>query len=322
MSRPAVLAAIGLAAIAVCAAPVHATTGTTTSAGPLAFIAELSGRVDVARSASKTSERGTLGLGLQRGDKLQISTGGKATLLFNDGNLLELPEKSTFTIAPRAKSAGGSDPLMASVFKSVSDGVVGGSREAGLVALAPVRGASKRMETILAPRQTEILEDRPTFRWQKVAGAQRYRIVVSGESGEIWRGETTDTTLAYPSNAKPLARGGDLAWELHALGDGGAALHDEESGFRIKPSDEAKTIREGADKIEKSAGDAGPFLVGAYLGGQGLYFDAIDRFQQLCAEHPAQPGPHEALGQLYRAVGLMDLAATELQTALTLNKQP
>ncbi len=311
-----------LAFLACTAGPIAAPVSATTGRSALAFIAEINGRVEVARPSSKNPERGTLGLPLQRGDKVQVSTGGSATLLFNDGNLVELSEKSSITVGAQAKKPGAEANLvMAGVFKSVSEGVVGGSRETGLVALAPVRGGSARAELILSPRQTEIMEARPRFLWHSVSGATRYRVSISGDAGELWQHETADTALGYPADAPPLPTGADLLWKLSAAGDRGP-LEDEENSFRIKPSEESAAIRLKLEQIEKNAGGAAPFLAGAYLGGQGLLLDAIARFERLCQKNPHQPGPHEALGQLYRAVGLMDLAATELQTALDLSREP
>jgi len=318
MRATALLAAACLTMVAACFSLAASSTSS-----PVAFIVATSGRVDVARSSSKNAERGTIGLGLLRGDKVQVAASGAATLLFSDGNLLELSEKSGITIGaqPKGTRRPEPDPVMANVFESVSEGVVGGSRETGLVALAPVRGGTGRKEIILAPRQTEILDDRPAFRWRGVQGADRYRVVVSGDAGELWQRETSDTSIAYPAGVAPLARETDLLWTLHASNESGP-LRDEEASFRIKPAKEADAIHSRLGQIEKDAPGAAPYLAGAYLAGQGLLLDAIDRLEALCHNRPSDPGAHEALGQLYRAVGLMDLAAAELQTALTLGRQP
>src|SRR3989449_8597207 len=50
-----------------------------TSSQSVAFIVATSGRVDVARPSSKSAERGTIGLGLLRGDKVQVAADGAAT---------------------------------------------------------------------------------------------------------------------------------------------------------------------------------------------------------------------------------------------------
>ncbi len=136
--RPTVfLAAACLGMVAACLS----LAASSTSNQPVALVVATSGRVEVSRASSKSVERGTIGLALLRGDKVQVGAGGAATLLFSDGNLLELSEKSAITIGahPRVARSREPNPVMADVFKSVFGGVVGGSRETGLVALAPAR---------------------------------------------------------------------------------------------------------------------------------------------------------------------------------------
>lgn len=291
---------------------------------PLAFVAEFSGKVEVTRAASKAADPVTLGLNLRQGDKLMVGPTGSATLLFNDGNVLELPAKSALTIGARAggRAAGQSDELMAGVFKSVSQGVVGGSRETGLVALAPVRGgAPAAAALILAPRQTELLEDKPSFHWRAVKGATRYRVTLSGDQGKVWEQEASDTTLAFPADAAALGRDADYTWSVEASNDAGS-VRREESGFHVKSEAEAATVRQHLERIEKGGADSHDFLAGAYLAGQGLLLDASGRFESLVAGHPDEPGAHEALGRIYGAVGLTGEAAAELQKALTLTRKP
>lgn len=291
---------------------------------PVAFITDLSGGVVVARAAGKRSTAASLGAALRPGDRIEIGAGGAATILFKDGNLLELPERTVFTVGARkAAEARGGDELMAGVFKSVTEGVVGGSRESGLVALAPARGRGG-LDLILAPRQTDLLDDRPAFRWRAVAGASRYAIVVSSDTGSLWRRETADTALAYPADAPALRRGEDYAFELTVPGASGV-LHRETSRFRVKPGSDAETIRRHLARIEISGsprGRARDFLAGAYLADQGLFADAAERFQAVCAADPDDPGPRESLGRVYLAMGRNDEAAVEFERALALTRKP
>ena len=78
------------------------------------------------------------------------------------------------------------------------------------------------------------------------------------------------------------------------------------------------------ESISRSAGGpdhpAAQYLEGQYAVGRGLYHDAADRFTKLSQLVPDSPAPHEALGTVYRAIGLMDLAAAEFQRALELSK--
>lgn len=293
-------------------------------AAPLAFITDLTGKVDVARVASKRVDPAVIGAALRKGDRILVARGAKATVLFKEGNLLELPGKSALTIGarPPAAGAGSGDDLMANVFESVSEGVVGGTRETGFVALAPARGESIR-DLILAPRQCEILEDRPTLRWRPMSGAGRYLVEVSDDSGVLWRREVGSSELAFPADAPALRRGVDHLWELSVPGESGV-VYRESSGFRVKSESEAESIRRHLARIEGSGASNGAstFLAGAYLAGQGLFIDAIQRFDALCRAHPDDPGPREALGQVYRAMGRSEDAAAEFQKALTLVRQP
>jgi Flp pilus assembly protein TadD len=46
----------------------------------------------------------------------------------------------------------------------------------------------------------------------------------------------------------------------------------------------------------------------------------LRQFTELSRLSPDSPAPHEALGNVYRTVGLMDLAAAEFQKALELTR--
>ena len=87
----------------------------------------------------------------------------------------------------------------------------------------------------------------------------------------------------------------------------------------------AGSVRANVSRIEESAGGpdsaAARYLVGSYLAGLGLYQDAAENFGALCKLTPESPGPHEALGNVFTQVGLMDLAAAEFQQALALSRE-
>jgi Flp pilus assembly protein TadD len=118
---------------------------------------------------------------------------------------------------------------------------------------------------------------------------------------------------------------GDYLWEVEALSDA-RSLRKEGSAFRVLAASDAASIRGNLDRIRESAGGADSpaarYLAGSYLSGLGLYQDATEQFGALCRLSPASPAPHEALGSVYRKVGLMDLAAAEFQQALALTREP
>ena len=293
---------------------------------PFAIVASVKGRVDV--TAAKGGATTVVGFGdaLERGDRLAVATGGTVTVLFNDGNVVELGERSAMTIGGRADSKPRADAAPAvsgEVYAGVSQFVTGGSRETGLVALSTLRSGPDSSPLLLTPRKTELLDGRPSFHWRAVEGATRYRVSVSGDDGELWDREVAATMLEYPSDVAALTPGGDFLWEVRALSDHGE-LRREETSVRVLAAADADSVRASLARIGKSTGgpetEAARFLAGSYLFSRGLMGDAGQQLEALIALAPDSATPHESLGNVYRAVGLMDLAATEYQRALTLRR--
>ncbi|OGF16405.1 MAG: hypothetical protein A2W00_07590 [Candidatus Eisenbacteria bacterium RBG_16_71_46] len=299
-------------------------------ADPIAIVAAVKGKVEVTPNGAKTAVRASFGLPLERGDRLVVERGGSATLAFGDGNVVELAENSSLTVGGRMANRAQAGPgagLPNEVFTQVSKFVTGGSRQAGLVAMAPLRSslsAAEGMPLIVGPRSSEVMSGRPAFTWRQVKGAMRYKVVVSGDEGELWRREVSGTSLDYPADAAPLAADADVLWEVQAWSDGGQ-IRKESSSFHVLAADQAEAVRTHLDRIRAAAGgDSSPashYLAGSYLASRGIYDDAGRQFEALSKIDPDSPAPHEALGNVYRAVGLMDLAAAEFEKALTLTRE-
>jgi hypothetical protein len=296
---------------------------------PIAFVVALRGPVTVTPAQATKGAPAKLGRPLDRGDRVQVGVGGSTKLFFSDGNVIELMERSTITIG--GKLDGKRPPVAAQglpsqVFATASKFVTAGSRQTGLVALSPMRGeAGPTRSILLSPRRTDVLVDRPAFSWRAVEGATRYRVTVSNEQGELWQREVTTLSLEYPEDAPALAAGADVLWEVHAL-SATETVHHEESTFHVLETATRDAVREDLDRIGETVGgpesQAGRYLSGSYLSGRGLYDDAAQQFAALCRLEPEAPGPHEALGNVYRAIGLDDLAAAEYERAQSLTRKP
>jgi hypothetical protein len=150
-------------------------------------------------------------------------------------------------------------------------------------------------------------------------------VTVSAESGVLWTREVTGLSLDYPADGAALPRDSDYLLEVAAL-SGTGSLRKESTGFHVLSAEQASAVQANLERIRDSAGGessaAARYLAGSYLGGHGLYGDAIVQFAALSKISPESPAPHEALGKVYREVGLMDLAAAEFQRALELTRTP
>ena len=317
---------LSVALLGACAALLLFAAAIAAAPEPLAVIAAVKGKVQVQRGTAP-AQVAAFGVALERGDKVIVPAGGSATVFFNDGNVIELSEKSSITVggkvAAKPKVGPGSD-LPSEVYANVSRFATGGSAQTGLVAMATVRGTDTTAPILLAPRNTQILTSRPVFTWRAVESATRYRVTVTGNDGELWNREVESLSLDYPADADSLAPGGEFLWEVQALSDHGQ-LRKEQTGFEVLKSEDAASVRSNLDRIRENAGRDTPaahFLAGSYLFGNRVYDDAALHFKALTRLSPEAPAPHEALGKVYRDQGLMDLAAAEFQQALALTRQP
>lgn len=298
------------------------------AAGPLAVVAAVRGRVEVASARGGASVPATFGRALERGDRVTVGKGGSATLFFGDGGVVTLPERGSMMVGGSAPAAGGALP--GEVFAEVSRFATAGSRETGLVSMAGVRSESDAgAPLLLSPRNTTVLDTAPTLRWRAFPGAVRYRVRLGPASGgESWIREVASTpgaepSLAFPDGAPRLAPGVDYEWEVEAIGAQGT-LRAESAAVRALPAEAAAGVRANLARIAGSAGGEGTaaarFLAGSYLAGLELHDEAARQFLALVELAPDSPEAHEALGSLYLETGLADRAAAEFQRALALHR--
>lgn len=303
------------------------------AADPVAVIAAVKGKVDVVPAGAHDPQRAVFGRSLQGGDRVLVGPGGSASLFFGDGNMVQLGEKSSITVGAKDAGAakGRATGLGSDVYASVTKFVTTGSRATGLVASSEMRGGPDTSTPIvLAPRRTAVMTMSPEFRWRPVKDATRYRVTVGSAAGELWTREIDTDKLAndggaigcpYPADVAALAPATEYLWKLEALSDL-ATLREESSVFRTAAAGTRETVDANLGRLAQGAGGvdtpAARFLAGSYLSGLGLYHDAADEFNALARLTPDSPAPHEALGDVYSKVGLMDLAAAEYQQALAL----
>jgi hypothetical protein len=296
---------------------------------PMAFLIAARGSVQAARGRDGALAPASMGRVLYRGERLVVGEGGAATVFFRDGNLIELTGKSSIVVGglPLASKSGDHSPeLSGDVFAQASKLVVRGSRQTGLTLLAPMRGGTESgVPLLLAPRGGAVMDAHPEFVWRRVPRASRYRVSLAGEAGELWARELADTSARFPADSAALSPESDLSWKVTALA-GDQTLEGEEASFRVLTPEQVDTVRDRMRQIGEQAG--GPtsqgarFLIGSYLFGCGLYVEAARQFEALCRANPDSPGAHEALGNLYAAVGLEAESKLELGRAKDLGRHP
>jgi hypothetical protein len=136
----------------------------------------------------------------------------------------------------------------------------------------------------LAPLGVVVESDRPTFRWQPLAGADTYNVTVTDERlNEVaTSGPLTATAWRVP---RPLARGTIYSWQVTARRRDGQTVT-----VPVMPAPQAK------------------FQVLARA-----------RLEELQRVRRAYPGAHLSLGVLYAHAGLLDEAAREFRALARAN---
>jgi hypothetical protein len=149
---------------------------------------------------------------------------------------------------------------------------------------------------LLSPERTVLVSDRPTFEWQRLAGATSYRVLV----GDL-KGHTVATSELLPSNQTkwtaltPLKRGEIYSWEVEATADG-RKIHapgTTETEMKFKVLSES-SVRE-LEQLQKVRSH---LALGVFYANEGMFAEAEHEFQILVRDNPRVPVLKKLLMQI------------------------
>ncbi len=192
----------------------------------------------------------------ERGDLIQPPPGGIVTILCADLSLHIL-------------TAEGGNPCRVSQPDLFWEG------ERIINPMAP----NQPIPSVIYPRSTKILEERPLLRWRD-NGATSYAVSIVQDGGTIW--EQTDVVggeLLYPSDAPPLQPGGSYLLEVRDETSNASSGQEgiPGRGFQLLTGAEVTAVRQKEMEIRALPLDeAGQqFVLAIYYTGQGLYGKAL-----------------------------------------------
>lgn len=208
---------------------------------------------------------------------LTLNDGGRQITLDDQGNvggLERLPEQTRRLVKSALVAQQLARPAVLADLNPQPSTLLGTSGDTGL----PFR--------LLAPLGVVLESDQPTFRWQPLAGADTYNVIVTDEGlNEVASsGPLRATTWRV---ARPLARGLTYSWQVTAHRNDGQAVTSP-----VLPAPPAK------------------FQVLARA-----------RFEELQHVRRVYPEAHLTLGVLYAQAGLEAEAAREFQALVRANSQ-
>jgi hypothetical protein len=185
-------------------------------------------------------------------------------------------------------------------------------------------GSNPEIPYTLMPRMTYLLDERPTFRWNQVAGATSYTVYLLGPGGFVeWQTQTSSNEVVYPEDADPLQWG--IKYLLVVETDNDRSSVEGAGGnlgFELFREDRVELVRQKADNIaEQDLSEEGEALALAELYSRRyLIADAIRTLEALVEQGNQNPLVYSMLGGLYAEAGLNLRAEERYQKAIALFK--
>ncbi|MBP0000818.1 MAG: fibronectin type III domain-containing protein [Cyanobacteria bacterium SID2] len=156
---------------------------------------------------------------------------------------------------------------------------------------------------IIAPRRTNLLDDRPTLRWNPVPGATRYTVRLREDGLEIWRGEATSAQIEYPEDAPSLQPGAEYL--LVVRSDTGQLSLEPAIpggfGFRILDTELAERVRwkRGEIEVKPWNSTAKTLAIARLYQRYGLISEAVAMLENTIENGVESAALYGYLGQLY-----------------------
>ncbi len=253
------------------------------AAEPMAMVTDVQGAA-VQSGGARLAILAELGASAQ----LQLETGARVTIAhFASGRQFDLDGPGAFrlTAAGVESSGGGRVRARAPLSAAYRDVRLRPARVA-LASISMRGGADDVPLQLISPVGTWLLENRPAFRWQPIAGVASYRFRLTDNTGRILHEARTSEQSAPLPETVMLEPGQTYAWQVDVtLPDGRVADGWTEFGI---------AGRDRRDRVEGARPATGaPFgervLFALLLDDTGLREAARNVWDELARERPADP---------------------------------
>ncbi len=177
---------------------------------------------------------------------------------------------------------------------------------------------------IISPRKTALLTNRPTLRWNAVAGTTFYEVKLIGP-GVDWKIKTDKTSITY-SGENDL-QSGEAKYTLIVTTDKGVSSQSDLSrsdgiSFSVLSEDKIKEVNEAVEDLENKG--LTPEMQGLALAyfyqEEDLKAEAIKVLEELSKQKTTEPEVYRTLGELYETIFLNSWAKEQYEEAWELIK--
>jgi len=192
----------------------------------------------------------------------------------------------------------------------------------GCVPLDATRGINQveitdKIPYIISPRHTLLLPDKPLIlRWNPVADATRYTVIIKSPSEYIWETEVSENKVLY-SGKIPLKTGVRYTVIIHS--DTEVSSLDEESPFSkqdylgigfalISQSQQQEIFAKSEELTQKLDGEARVLSIAELYQQEGLNMEAIAILESFIESGNYTAAIYQMLGKIYEQIQLPGLA--------------
>jgi hypothetical protein len=277
---------------------------------PVGVITEVKGQVQIKRAGKSVWQPAKVNMPVYAGDVLRTGSNGKVVVWTPTGRAQTLGPKKTVSINPVRVAR---DSLWREIWGSFVNRMKSTFSEENLTTVAAARAPTslptKNRLVLLSPRNTKVLEERPTFVWTEVENAKGYRVTVGFFDGEkrVWEIVVNRNSLRYPDDAPELKPDKIYIWQVEAIGVPNAS---ESAWFAVLHPAEARDIKFALQQLRNKAPDFVAYSLAAasFLESRGCYSEAISVLKAALKQSPHQPEPRFLLASLYETVRLPEHA--------------
>jgi hypothetical protein len=234
-------------------------------------------------------------LKVQNQERLKPGESANAVVALND-------EQGTVTI-DKAGNLAGLDEISQRTRQEIGEALLAGNIKAPatrdqleggpIVLRGPDNGTKFRL---LSPGRTVIFSNRPSFEWEKLAGATSYRVSVGDLKGhEIANSEElpADQTRWTPTTS--LKRGDIYVWEVEATFEGKKIVSPGPSAAQMK----FKVLStSSAEELEQLMKIRSHLALGVFYAREGMLAEAHLQFQILVRDNPTSQQANKLLRQI------------------------
>ena len=259
----------------------------------LNFISEIKGNVEVKYNGNSEYEKLYPHSTLNYSDKLRLPKNASVKVLCNNLSLGKFDSQGEFPVSKGCPST--EKP----VFRR--DTLTDNTR-------APNNPNNPNIPYLISPRNTAILNGKPTLRWNPVSGASSYQVQVYSFGEEFnWTSKVNEPMVVYSGN-QPIQPG---IYKVNITASNDASTEDDDSVFFFVADEKVISQVNGyVEQLEQmSLNNVSETLALAHLyRNDDFNAKAIELLERLVKDGNQTTAVYQLLGSTYQKIGLNDLA--------------